>query len=115
MDPAAYLIVMTSPQSLLVSASDPGNPRVADLQRALVTMSTFSSYKWSRPATQRHTRLRKHPWMKPHNRPVDSASARMLAPFSYFFISSHPSWSRAAPVIRLPFLRRAIPNTFAPT
>jgi hypothetical protein len=46
-------------------------------------------------------------WTKPYDRPVDSASARMLAPFSYFFFSSDASLSRATPVIRLPFFRSA--------
>src|SRR5262249_61288552 len=44
---------------------------------------------------------------KPYERPCDSASARMLAPWSYFFFSSEASLSRAAPVIRAPFLRSA--------
>ncbi len=44
---------------------------------------------------------------KPYDRPVDSASARMLAPFSYFFFRSDASLSRATPVIRLPFFRSA--------
>jgi 2-polyprenyl-6-methoxyphenol hydroxylase-like FAD-dependent oxidoreductase len=44
---------------------------------------------------------------KPYDRPVDSASARILAPFSYFFFRSDASLSRATPVIRLPFFRSA--------
>src|SRR5947208_11095547 len=34
----------------------------------------------------------------------------MLAPFSYFFLSSDPSLSRATPVIRLPFVSSTIPK-----
>src|SRR5579884_2184582 len=44
-------------------------------------------------------------WTKPYERPVSSASARMLAPESYFLLSSDASFSRAAPVTRLPFFR----------
>ena len=36
---------------------------------------------------------------------ADTASARMLAPESYFFFRSAASFSRAAPVTRLPFFR----------
>src|SRR5437764_7173594 len=49
-------------------------------------------------------------WMKPYDRPVSSASARILEPFSYFLTSCDPSLSRAAPVIRLPFFSSAIPK-----
>ena len=44
---------------------------------------------------------------KPYERPVDSARARMLAPFSYFFFRSVASFSRCAPVMRAPFFRSA--------
>ena len=44
---------------------------------------------------------------KPYERPVDSARARMLAPFSYFFFGSVASFSRCAPVMRAPFFRSA--------
>ena len=39
---------------------------------------------------------------------VDSASERMLAPFSYFFFRSVASLSRWVPVILAPFFRSAI-------
>src|SRR3954464_8251082 len=47
---------------------------------------------------------------KPYDRPVDSARARMLAPFSYFFFRSLASLSRWVPVIRAPFFRSATTN-----
>ena len=43
----------------------------------------------------------------PYERPVCSARARMLAPFSYFFFRSVASLSRWLPVIRAPFFRSA--------
>src|SRR5258708_3294065 len=43
--------------------------------------------------------------MNPYDRPVASASARMLAPASYFLRRSAASRSRSPPVTRLPFLR----------
>src|SRR4029078_5388502 len=43
----------------------------------------------------------------PWDRPVDWARARMLAPFSYFFLRSVASLSRWAPVMRAPFFRSA--------
>src|SRR4051794_6448080 len=46
----------------------------------------------------------------PYDRPVDSARARMLAPFSYFFFRSLASLSRVDPVIRAPFFRSATTN-----
>src|SRR6185437_6200966 len=42
---------------------------------------------------------------KPYDRPVESASVRMLAPLSYFLRRSAASRSRSPPVTRLPFLR----------
>src|SRR5204862_5714064 len=44
---------------------------------------------------------------KPYERPVDSASARMLTPDSYFFLRSADSLSRSAPVTRRPLVRSA--------
>lgn len=44
-------------------------------------------------------------WMNPYERPVDSASARMLAPRSYFFFKSAASLSRVEAVIRAPSRR----------
>src|SRR3954466_8808738 len=50
-------------------------------------------------------------WIKPYERPVAAARARMLSPESYLFLSSVASLSRSAPVPRVPFFRVSATST----